>query len=130
MTNSTSTWDQIEDYVRRVLRLGSVLVDIHLDVAMQEANCEKQRLLGGLVMLAIGVGMLTTAGVLAEVAGVAWVQSLGLSWLQAIGAVAGGNLVLGLGFLGSARARLSGPLMTQTQARLARSMALLQAKED
>ncbi|MBE9114174.1 phage holin family protein [Nodosilinea sp. LEGE 07298] len=130
MNSSTSTWDQIEDYVRRVLRLGSVLVDIHLDVAMQEANYEKQRLLGGFVMLAIGVGMLATAGVLAEVAGVVWVHLLGLSWLQAIGAVAGGNLVMGLGFLGSARARLSGPVMTQTQARLTRSIALLKAKEE
>ncbi|MBE9159828.1 phage holin family protein [Nodosilinea sp. LEGE 06152] len=130
MTSSTSTWDQLEDYIRRVLRLGSVLVDVHLDVAIQEATYERQRLLGGLVMLAIGVGMLTTAGVLAEVASVAWVQSLGLSWLQAISAVAGGNLVLGLGFLGSARARLSGPVMTQTQARLARSIALLKAKDE
>lgn len=130
MTSSTSPWDQIEDYVRRALRLGSVLVDIHLDVAMQEANYEKQRLLGGFVMLAIGVGMVATAGVLAEVAGVVWVHGLGLSWLQAIGAVAGGNLILGLGFLGSAKARLSGPVMTQTQARLTRSIALLKAKEE
>ncbi|HZG40939.1 MAG TPA: hypothetical protein VEZ50_19850 [Nodosilinea sp.] len=58
--------------------------------------------------------MLITAAVLAQVAGIVFVQSLGLSWLQAIGAVARVNLVLGLGFLSSARARLSGPMMTQT----------------
>ncbi|WP_052050529.1 phage holin family protein [Leptolyngbya sp. KIOST-1] len=130
MASSTSTWDQIEDYIRRLLRLGSLLVDIHLDVALQEASYERQRLLGGLIMLALGLGMLATVGVLAEVAGVVFAQALGLSWLQAIGAVAGVNLVLGLGFLISARARLSGPVMTQTQARLARSMALLKAKEE
>jgi hypothetical protein len=129
VASSTSAWDQLEDYLQRVLRLGTVLVDMHLDVAVQEANYESRRLISGVVMLAIGVGMLTTVAVLAQVAGIVFAQSLGLSLLQAIGAVAGVNLGLGLIFLVSGRQRLRGPLMTQTQARLSRSMALLRAKE-
>jgi hypothetical protein len=129
VTSSNSTWDQIEDYLRRLLRLFSVLVDTHLDVAMQEANYESRRLIGGVVMVSIGIGLLVTVAVLAQVGAIVLAEELGLSWLQAIGAVAGGNLVLGLIFLTVGRLRLRGPLMTQTQARLARSVALLKAKD-
>jgi uncharacterized membrane protein YqjE len=124
-----STFDQIEGYFRRLLRLMTVLVDTHLDVAVQEANYESRRLISGFILLGIGIGLVTTAVVLGIVASVAFAQSLGLSWLQAIGAVAGANLLLGLIFLILGRLRLSGPLMIQTQARLSRSLALLKAKE-
>ena len=129
MTSSNSTWDQLEGYLRRSLRLLSVLVDTHLDVAVQEANYESRRLISGVILVSIGIGLLVTVAVLAQVAAIALAQELGLSWLQAIGAVAGGNLVLGLIFLTVGRLRLRGPLMTQTQARLARSVALLKAKD-
>lgn len=128
MTSSNSTWDQLEDYLRRLLRLLSVLVDTHLDVAVQEANYESRRLISGVVMVSIGIGLLVTVAVLAQVGAIVLAEELGLSWLQAIGAVAGGNLALGLIFLTVGRLRLRGPLMTQTQARLARSVALLKAK--
>lgn len=129
MASFDSTFDQVESYLRRLLRLASVLVDTHLDVAVQEANYESRRLISGFIMLGIGVGLLTTAMVLGIVASVVFAQSLGLSWLQAIGAVAGGDLLLGLVFVTLGRLRLSGPLMTQTQARLSRSVALLKAKD-
>ncbi|MBD1875190.1 phage holin family protein [Nodosilinea sp. FACHB-131] len=129
MANSDSAFDQIESYFRRLLRLMTVLVDTHLDVAVQEANYESRRLLSGFILLGIGIGLVTTAVVLGIVASVVFAQSLGLSWLQAVGAVAGVDLLLGLIFLILARLRLSGPLMIQTQARLSRSLALLKAKE-
>ncbi|WP_017298400.1 phage holin family protein [Nodosilinea nodulosa] len=129
MTSSTSTWDHIEDYLRRVLRLGTVLIDTHLDMAVQEANYESRRLIGGVIMLGIGIGLLTTVGVLAQIMGVLFAYDQGLSWLEAVGAVAGVNLLLGIVLLVAGRLRLRGPVMTQTQARLARSMALLKAKE-
>ncbi|HSM81666.1 MAG TPA: hypothetical protein VLS96_08265, partial [Nodosilinea sp.] len=87
------------------------------------------RLISGFILLGVGVGLVTTAVVLGIVASVVFAQSLGLSWLQAIGAVAGVDLLLGLMFVTLGRLRLSGPLMTQTQARLSRSVALLKAKE-
>jgi hypothetical protein len=129
VTSSNSTWDQMEDYLRRLLRLFSVLVDTHLDVAVQEANYESRRLISGVIMVSIGIGLLVTVAVLAQVAGIVLAEELGLSWLQAIGAVAGVNLVFGLIFLTVGRLRLRGPLMTQTQARLARSVALLKGKD-
>ncbi len=129
MASSDSTFDQIEGYFRRLLRLMTVLVDTHLNVAVQEANYESRRLISGFILLGIGIGLVTTAVVLGIVASVAFAQSLGLSWLQAIGAVAGVNLLLGLIFLTLGRLRLSGPLMIQTQARLSRSLALLKAKD-
>lgn len=129
MASSDSTFDQIEGYFRRLLRLMTVLVDTHLNVAVQEANYESRRLISGFILLGIGIGLVTTAVVLGIVASVAFAQSLGLSWLQAIAAVAGANLLLGLMFLTLGRLRLSGPLMIQTQARLSRSIALLKAKE-
>lgn len=129
MASSDSAFDQVESYFRRLLRLVTVLVDTHLEVAVQEANYESHRLISGFILLGIGIGLVTTAVVLSIVATVVFAQSLGLSWLQAIAAVAGVDLLLGLIFLTLARLRLSGPLMTQTQARLARSVALLKAKD-
>lgn len=129
MASSDSAFDQIEGYVRRLLRLATVLVDTHLDVAVQEANYESRRLISGFILLGIGAGLLTTAVVLGIVASVVFAQSLGLSWLQAIAAVAGVDLLLGLIFFTLGRLRLRGPLMIQTQARLSRSVALLKAKE-
>lgn len=129
MASVDSTFDQVESYLRRLLRLATVLVDTHLDVAVQEANYESRRLISGLIMLGIGVGLLTTAIVLGIVASVVFAQSLGLSWLQAIAAVSGVDLLLGLFFFTLGRLRLRGPLMTQTQARLSRSVALLKSKD-
>ncbi|MGF1516518.1 MAG: phage holin family protein [Nodosilinea sp.] len=129
MASSDSTFDQVESYFRRLLRLATVLVDTHLDVAVQEANYESRRLISGFIMLGIGVGLLTTALVLGIVASVVFAQSLGLSWLQAIAAVAGVDLLLGLIFVTLGRLRLRGPLMLQTQARLSRSVALLKSKD-
>lgn len=128
-SSSDSTFDQIEGYFRRLLRLMTVLVDTHLDVAVKEANYESRRLISGFVMLGIGVALLTVVGVLAQVMGILWAYDLGLSWLEAVGAMAGINLVLGVLLLVVGRLRLRGPVMTQTQARLARSVALLKARD-
>ncbi len=128
-SSSDSAFDQVESYFRRLLRLATVLVDTHLDVAVQEANYESRRLISGFIMVGIGVGLLTTVIALGIVASVVFAQSLGLSWLEAIGAVAGVDLLLGLIFVTLGRLRLRGPLMTQTQARLSRSVALLKAKD-
>jgi hypothetical protein len=129
VASSSSALDQLEDYLRRVLRVGTVLVDMHLDVARQEASYESRRLISGVVMVAIGIGLITSAAVLAQVASILFAQSLGLTLLQAVGAVAAVNLGLGLILVVIGRLRLRGPVMTQTQARLSRSLALLKAKE-
>ncbi len=128
MASSESALDRLEAYLRRVLRLFSVLVDLHLDVAVQEATYERQRILGGVILLGLGVGLMAMALVLLEGVAILGLHRLGFDWLEAVAAVAAGNGGLGLLLLIGAKFRLSGPIMTQTQARLARSVALLRAK--
>ncbi|MGB5973034.1 MAG: phage holin family protein, partial [Nodosilinea sp.] len=99
------------------------------DMAVQEASYESRRLISGVVMVGIGIGLITTAAVLAQVAGIVFAQSRGLTLLQAVGAVAGANLTLGLLCVVFGQLRLRGPVMTQTQARLSRSIGLLKAKD-
>ncbi|HIK43501.1 MAG TPA: phage holin family protein [Leptolyngbyaceae cyanobacterium M65_K2018_010] len=129
MASSDSALDRLEDYLRRILRLISLLVDMHLDIALQEANYEKRRLIGGFVMLGLGVGLLTMVLVLAQVLALFFVHGLGLSWMVTLAIVGGVNLLLGIIFLMAARLRLRGPMMVQTQARLARSLALLRTRD-
>lgn len=128
-SETSSALDRLEDYVRRILGLFSVLVDMHLEVAVREANYEGQRLLGGVILLSLGVGLLAIAGTLLQGVAICFVHSLGLSWMSAIAAVAGGNAVLGLMLLLLGLARLRGPVMVQTQARVARSVALLRGRD-
>lgn len=107
-SETSSALDRLEDYVRRILGLFSVLVDMHLEVAVREANYEGQRLLGGVILLSLGVGLLAIAGTLLQGVAICFVHSLGLSWMSAIAAVAGGNAVLGLMLLLLGLARLRG----------------------
>lgn len=128
MASSDSVLDRLENYLGRVLRLFAVLVDLHLEVAVQEATYERQRLLGGVVLLSLGVGLMTTALVLLQGVAILGLHRLGFDWLEAVASMAAGNGGLGLLLLILAKGRLSGPVMTQTQARLARSVALLRSK--
>lgn len=124
MANSTVV-ELVDDYFRRLLRVVSVLVDMHLDIAIQEANYEKKRLIGGLVMLGIGIGLFTLGGILLQVLGVFVLHWLGLNWMVSILVVAAVDFAIGGIFAAAANRRLKGPMMVQTQARLARSAAML-----
>lgn len=125
MANSTSIVNTLDDYFRRVLRIVTVLVDTHLDMAIQEANYEKRRLIGGFVMLGIGIGLFSMGGILLQVLGVLFVHWLGLNWMLSTIVVAAIDFVIGGIFAAAASRRLQGPVMVQTQARIARSAAIL-----
>lgn len=125
MANSTSAVNLLDDYFRRLLRVVSVLVDMHLDIAIQEANYEKRRLMGGFVMLGIGIGLFTLGGILLQVLGVFVLHWLGLNWMTSILIMAVIDFVIGGIFAAAANRQLKGPMMVQTQARLARSAAML-----
>jgi uncharacterized membrane protein YqjE len=115
----------IDDYFRRLLRLVTVLVDMHMDIAIQEANYEKRRLIGGFVMLGIGIGLFTLGGILLQVLGVFILHWAGLNWIASLLIVAAVDFLIGGIFAAAASRRLKGPVMVQTQARLARSAAML-----
>ncbi len=121
-----SDWlDRAGTYLRRSLRAIAVLVDVHWDVAQQEAQREQRRLVNGLVLLGIGVGLLTAAAVLVQVITVLGLRALGLPWLGACAVVAAGNGLVGSGIVAIASRQLRGPYMVQTQARLARTTNML-----
>ena len=125
MANSTSIVNTLDDYFRRVLRIVTVLVDTHLDMAIQEANYEKRRLIGRFVMLGIGIGLFSMGGILLQVLGVLFVHWLGLNWMLSTIVVAAIDFVIRGIFAAAASRRLQGPVMVQTQARIARSAAIL-----
>lgn len=125
MARVNSSFSALEDYAKRLVRMATLLVDMHMDIAIQEANYEKRRLLGGLVMMSIGIGLFAMGMTLLQVLSVLILHVLGLSWIWATVWVAIVDFAIGGIFAAAARARLRGPLMSQTKSRLARSTAVL-----
>lgn len=109
----------------RLVRLATVLVDMHLDIAMREAAWEKKRLTSGLILLSVGGGLLAMAGLLLQAIAIWFFESLLHSWIGAIATVTGIDTVIGAIFLMAASRKLRGPYMVQTQARLARTATTL-----
>lgn len=120
--------DTFNDYIQRLWRVASVLIDMHLDIATQEARQERSRIIVGIILLLIGAALLSMTTILLQVLAVWFAYSQGLSWPMAILAVAGGDLLIGLLLMALGAWRLSGPYMIQTQARLARTTALLSSR--
>ena len=58
----------------RVTALMSSVMDLHVRIALQEADREKRRLIGGGVMLGMGLTLLTLALVAAELALLLWLK--------------------------------------------------------
>ena len=121
--------NSINLYFRRTLRLLTMLVDLHLDIAMQEATQEKKRLISSLAMLGVGIFLMTMAMILLHVVAVWLAHYLGLTWLAALLVVAGLDLLLGIIFMAAGLRKLRGPYMLETQARLARTTAALTRDE-
>lgn len=114
-----------QSYTDRLIRVATVLVDIHLDIAMREAVWEKKRLTSGGILLAMGGGLMAVFGLLFHAIAILFLQTLTRSWIQAMLIVAGGDFLLGSLFLLAAIRKLRGPYMPQTQARVARTTATL-----
>ena len=76
-------------------------------------------------MLDIGIGLFTLGGILLQVLGVFMLNWLGLNWMISILVVAAIDFAIGGVFAAAANRQLKGPVMVQTQARLARSAAML-----
>lgn len=122
---ANALFDSVNTYSNRLIRVVTVLVDMHMDIAMREAAWEKKRLISGLVMLAIGGGLLAMSGLLLQGIILWLVQALVHSWLGAIALVTTGDFLGGAIFLAAAARQLRGPYMVQTQARLARTALTL-----
>jgi len=113
----------------RVTALIGSVMDLHVRIALQEADKEKRRLVGGGVMLGMGLTLMTLALVAAELVLLLWIQQVfTLSWLQAAAAVAAIDLVLAGISLRIGGQLLKGPYLPETTAGLMRTTRALTGK--
>ncbi len=126
---ANSILSSVSASTNRLVRLATVLVDMHLDIAMREAAWEKKRLTSGFILLSIGGGLLVMTGLLLQAIAVWFFESLLHSWIGALAVVAGIDTLMGAIFLIAASRKLRGPYMVQTQARLARTATTLMQNE-
>jgi uncharacterized membrane protein YqjE len=110
----------------KVTALISSVMDLHVRIALQEADKEKRRLVGGGVMLGMGLTLLALALVAAELVLLLWLkQVFSLSWLLAAAAVAAIDLVLAGITLRIGGQMLKGPYLPETTAGLMRTTRAL-----
>jgi hypothetical protein len=119
--------DRQPSYRGRLLHAAGSLLRIHLDVAQQEASRDQQRLLRGVVCLTIGGSILLLTLVLLQFVAVGLLSRVGLSLLAALGIVTGVDLICGLLLVVVGRRALKEPVLPQTRAVLARTLAALRS---
>jgi uncharacterized membrane protein YqjE len=110
-------------------RLGGLLssvIDLHVRIALQEADREKRRLIGALLLLSGGLALLLLALIAAETALLLWFhQGLGWSWIEAVLVLAAINLVVAGLFLRVGGRMLKGPYLPETMAGLTKTTRAL-----
>lgn len=113
----------------RLTSLAGSVMDLHVRIALQEADREKRRVISGLLLISGGLALLTLALVAAEAALLITVQSRsGLGWAESALVVAALDLVLAGGFLRWGGALLKGPYLPQTLSGLRRTLRAIQGR--
>jgi uncharacterized membrane protein YqjE len=106
----------------RVSALVTSVMDLHVRIALQEADSEKRRLISGALLLGGGLTFLILATVLGQLALVLWLHlGLGWGWIKAVLAVVVGDLLLAGLFLRLGGQLMKGPYLPQTTAGLSRT---------
>jgi uncharacterized membrane protein YqjE len=101
-------------------------MDLHVRIALKEADREKRRLIAGLVLLLGGLSTLLLALVAAELALLLWWrQQLSWSWIQASLGLAGLNLLLTALMLRIGGQLTKGPYLPETMAGLTKTTRAL-----
>lgn len=110
----------------RVTGLVTSVMDLHVRIALQEADREKRRLISGAVLLMGGLATLLLALIAAELALVLWLHlGLGWGWIQAVLALAGLNLLLTGLFLRLGGQMTKGPYLPETMAGITKTTRAL-----
>ena len=110
----------------RVTGLVSSVMDLHVRSALQEADREKRRLIGGAVLLAGGLVTLLLALIAAEVALLLWLHlDRGWLWTHAALLLAALNLVLTGLSLRIGGQMTKGPYLPDTMAGLTKTTRAL-----
>jgi uncharacterized membrane protein YqjE len=104
----------------------SSVMDLHVRIALQEADREKRRLIGGAVLLAGGLVTLLLALIGVELALLLWFRlDLGWPWIQAALVLAAVNLALTGLFLRVGGQMTRGPYLPETMAGLTKTTRAL-----
>ncbi|MCS5699561.1 phage holin family protein [Cyanobium sp. FGCU-52] len=110
----------------RVTALMSSVMDLHVRIALQEADREKRRLIGGGVFLGMGIGLAAMAALAAQMALLLWAkQQFRLDWIQAALLLAAVDGLLAALCLRLGGGMLKGPFLPQTTAGLMRTTRAL-----
>ena len=110
----------------RVTGLVSSVMDLHVRIALQEADREKRRLIGGALLLVGGLVTLLLSLIAAELALLLWFRlDLGWPWIQASLVLAGVNLLLTGLFLRVGDQMSRGPYLPETMAGLTKTTKAL-----
>jgi uncharacterized membrane protein YqjE len=110
----------------RVTALMTSVMDLHVRMALQEADKEKRRLIGAGVFLAMGAGLASMATIALQLVLVLWLRDhFGLSWIQASLAITAIDAVLATLCLRLGGQMLKGPYLPQTMAGLTRTTRAL-----
>lgn len=106
-----------------VLLLVSLL-DVHMRMALQEMSQERRRLIGGMALLGMGLGLLTTSFLLASGALLLWLER-SLGWIAALLAMGVLDLVLAGIALRAGTVLLQRPYLVKTRAGLTKATRLI-----
>ncbi|WP_025782333.1 phage holin family protein [Candidatus Synechococcus spongiarum] len=110
----------------RMAVLLASLLDVHMRMALQEASRERRRLIGGVLLLGMGLGLLTTSFLLASGALLIWlVRGLGWGLVPALLAMGALDLFLAGIVLRVGGVLLRGPYLVKTRAGLAKATRLI-----
>ena len=110
----------------RVTGLVSSVMDLHVRIALQEADREKRRLIGGALLLVGCLVTLLLSLIAAELALLLWFRlDLGWPWIQASLVLAGVNLLLTGLFLRVGGQMSRGPYLPETMAGLTKTTKAL-----
>jgi uncharacterized membrane protein YqjE len=106
----------------RITALVASVMDLHVRIALQEADKEKRRLISGGLLLGAGISMVMLATVASQLALVLWLQ-LGLAWgwIRSVLAVMALDLGLAGLFLRIGGQLTKGPYLPQTTAGLTKT---------
>jgi uncharacterized membrane protein YqjE len=106
----------------RVTRVARTLVSVHVEAATREAVRDRDRLLAGAVLAALGAFFVALLLVMLHIAALFALHRYGQPWLVSALAVAGGDLLAGLVCLMLARGRFRAPVLQETRALVRRTV--------
>jgi uncharacterized membrane protein YqjE len=110
----------------RLASLVTSVMDLHVRIALQEADREKRRLIVGALLIGTALVLLSGALLVAHGAALLWlVQELQWSWLAAFLIVGAVDLVLAGLLLRLGGQLLKGPYLPQTTAGISRTTRTL-----